>query len=192
MTIFDYFRVLRRLAAAPRAPAARHSRANTLPIRFECLESRCLLSLAPPVATFIDADDLQVSKSSDTALVSRVSSNADGEAYIPIAGQLNSPTSPAYSLRPTWPDSANYWPGLPTGGQYSGRPLPGTQASPPMSGDLPGSPPLGGLIEIGPKQSQFTPMAAPEPSFSSKEAHDVLDMLSTLKYVPVPHRADDS
>lgn len=179
MKLFDFFR------SNERAGGVNKRRARQAPSRFvrmqvECLESRSLLSLAPPTATVIAPTNYQANSYEDSAYLSGISASLN---YLP--------SGPATSL----PFNFNFSsPNQSSGGLILIRPLTGSQSEPLLAGNASGA---GGII-LGSTNSIFgLPQSAGNPvlnlgtSDNSNEARLVQDMLSSLRYVPFSFAASD-
>jgi hypothetical protein len=166
---------------AGRARSVPQQRARYSGVQFESLESRCLMSLAPPTIPFI-ADDYRpaVTSGADSAAWS---GDADDIAGSPArslgrgAGPESYPSegvTRSNSPTPSWPtlpsENVPSYPSMPDDDSYS---------------TLPGSSTDGDQIDIGkPLDLQSGPVSPTELPGEKSESHDVLDMLSTLNYVP--------
>jgi hypothetical protein len=178
LSLFQFYR--RRIAGS--GPAVAKPRARHVGVRFESLESRYLLSLAPPTIPFI-ADDYRPTQGSEantaawsggsddssTSPSRSVDRSADPESY-PAEDQMR-PISPAPgSPDITYGNVSPYKPGPDDGDSYSSSP---------------GSSTDGDLIDIGkPLDLQSGPLSSTELPGNQSEAQDVLDVLSALNYVP--------
>jgi len=173
------------------------ARARHVGATFEPLESRCLLSIAPPTIPIIAADYRPAASSDDTGLWSGYSDAAPSrelpspkiaEEEGVAAGRAGAGSYPSDgSLRPILPVPS--MPDLP----YDGGPAYEPPADSDSYSSLPGGPTPDDLIDIT-KSSEFqsTPLSVPEPPGQKSEASDVLDMLAALNYVPGRPQAKES
>ena len=94
MTIFNFLRFCKRSSAKP-AQRAPRSRTRVLGAQFELLESRCLLSVAPPSASLVLADNAQYASFYMPSLVSRDFAAAGGNTLSSISGPIILPSLPS-------------------------------------------------------------------------------------------------
>src|SRR5262245_25701806 len=185
MKLFDFFR------SNERAGGASKRRALQAPPRFvrmhvEWLESRSLLSLAPPYASLIATTNEQPNNYGDSAYISPISAGLYSSPWSEMAGRLSLPTGPAYSLPSTGSDLNFSSPGQSSDGLFYIKPTV-SQAEPLLTDNASG---YGGIILNsgnnfgGLAQSQGNLSAASGGYYSNNAAGEVQQMLSLLRYVP--------
>src|SRR5262245_32822499 len=185
MKLFDFFR------SNERAGGASKRRALQAPPRFvrmhvEWLESRSLLSLAPPYASLIATTNEQPNNYGDSAYISPISAGLYSSPWSEMAGRLSLPTGPAYSLPSTGSDLNFSSPGQSSDGLFYIKPTV-SQAEPLLTDNASG---YGGIILNGMNniggllQSQGSPRVITAADHYYNEARLVQDMLSSLRYFP--------
>jgi hypothetical protein len=178
---------------AGRVRTAPQLRARHVGICFESLESRCLLSLAPPTIPLI-ADGFRpaLNSGADSAAWSGDSSDSMANSARSLDRGAGAETYPSENLaRPISP--APTLPALPYENVPSSTPPDDDSYSSSPDSSSPDNPLAGGLIDIG-KSSEFqsSPLNSAELAGPKSETHDVLDMLSTLNYVPSKQATKES
>jgi hypothetical protein len=175
MTIFNFLRFCKRSGAKPARRAPR-SRTRVLGAQFELLESRCFLSVSPPSASLVLADNAQYASFYMPSLVSRDFAAAGGNMLSSISGPIILPS-------------------LPSGGSYPGAALPRQQFQPlPAQDGVGGLAILNGMIDIGGlsfNNAQVVPMVLSGAVEADHESRAVQDMLSSLRYVPMASQVEE-
>ncbi len=173
MNLFTFLQFNPR-SIATRARHSLRSRSRALGAQFELLESRCLLSVAPPTAGPIISVNPQYSDYYVPALVSRDVAATGGNTLAPTTGLK--------------------MPSLPSANSYPLAPMLGLQFQPLGAQEGIGSPAItNGMIDIGgltANGTQAFPMVPSASGAADHESRAVQDMLSTLKYVPMSGSAE--
>jgi hypothetical protein len=171
-------------AGHSRPPAG--DRAERCRLKFECLESRCLLFAAPmSFESFLDLHTLPTSDpevAPPPTYVSLDSRSANSIRFVTPEHRYLLPLPPSA-------DGSGHsdWPQLPPSGPVTPVPPPSAWLPDPLPGDSS----LGGFSDIGELDSQG--QATFSGGESSKDVREVLELLAALQYVPDarPEISDD-